>query len=118
MDEKLLDAYFAGIIDGEGNVGVYVFKSGVIRPVIKVDMTCEKTIRAIHAHFGGYIGSKKIESLPNRQPQWRWEVTFAKAKTVAARILPYLISKKDGAELILSTEPKPRGRPKKTTQPQ
>lgn len=110
MDEKLLDAYFAGLIDGEGNIAVYTFKSGVVRPIVKVDMTCEKTIKAIHSHFGGYIGQKKTECLANRKPQWRWEVTFQKALAVCSRIRPFLITKAENADTLLSYKPGPRGK--------
>ena len=110
MKQMLLDAYFAGLIDGEGTVAVFPYKNGTLRrSVIKVDMTCEKTIRALHAHFGGYIGSKKIESLKNRKPQWRWEVTFSKAKEVAKRIRPYLITKANGADDVIALIPRSKG---------
>lgn len=107
-DKKLLDAYFAGLIDGEGTVGVYKFASGVVRPIIKVDMTCEKTVRALHEHFGGYCGIKKTEALPNRKPQWHWEVTFNRARHVCEQLRPYLITKAENAEAILSLPKKIR----------
>lgn len=116
MKTEILNAYFAGLIDGEGTIGVYTFKSGVTRPIIKVDMTCETTIKALHQYFGGYMGVKKVENLPNRKPQWRWEVTFSKAKEVARLLMPYLITKTANAELVLACTPKnKRGRPRKTT---
>lgn len=118
MKTELLDAYFAGVIDGEGTVAVYTQHHGArMRPIIKVDMTCERTINALHSHFGGYIGVKKIEALPNRKPQWRWEVSFSKAKEVAIRIRPYLITKADGADSIIAFIPGARGRKKKIQEP-
>ena len=102
MNNKLLDAYFAGLIDGEGTIAVYTFSTGIIRPVIKVDMTCKKTILALHAHFGGYMGVKKIENIPNRKPQWHWEVTFKKSIEVCKKIRPYLITKSENADIVLS----------------
>lgn len=109
MNTKILDAYFAGLIDGEGTVNVYAWRAGTnIRAVIKVDMTCEKTVRALHAHFGGYCGTKKHK--PGNKPQWRWEVTYAKAKEVAIRIRPFLITKAAGADAILALKSRPVGR--------
>lgn len=113
MKNELLNAYFAGLIDGEGTVSVFPYKNGtLLRPVIKVDMTCEKTILALQQHFGGYVGSKKIELLSNRKKQWRWEVTFTKAKEVAIKIRPYLITKAAGADDVIAHVSKSRGRPK------
>lgn len=112
MDKLLLDAYFAGLIDGEGNVAIYKLSGGNVRPVIKVDMTCEATINALHAHFGGYKGTKKIKDNPTHKPQWRWEVTFAKAIEVAKRIEPFLITKKSNALELLAFVPKKPGRQK------
>jgi len=112
MNKNLLDAYFAGLIDGEGTVGIYKFSSGAIRPIVKVNMTCEKTIIALHQHFGGYMGVQKIESIPNRKPQWHWEVTFKKAVEVCKSIRPYLITKASNADLILAHKPRSVGRQK------
>ena len=115
MTEKLKDAYFAGLIDGEGTIGVYAFASGMIRPIIKVDMTCEKTVKALHEHFGGYFGVKKIEAKTNRKQQWHWEVTFLRAKAVCERIRPYLITKADNADAVLALPARKRGPRPKTT---
>lgn len=112
MDENIKNAYFAGLIDGEGTVDLFSYKKGTLmRPVIKVDMTCEKTILALRAHFGGYVGKKKTD--PANKHQWRWEVTFAKAIDVCNKIRPYLITKAEGADRLLAHKAKQVGRPKK-----
>ncbi len=111
---QIQSAYFAGLIDGEANIGVYTFKNlphpPRARPVIKVDMTCEKTIRALHAYFGGYCGQKKTQL--RNQPQWRWEVTFQRAREVAKTIRPYLITKAEAVDAILAAIPAARVRQK------
>lgn len=103
------NAYFAGLIDGEGNIGVYQHNNAPyppkVRPVIKVDMTCEKTVRALHAYFGGYCGPKKTRT--RDRPQWRWEVTFQRAQDVAKAIRPYLITKADAADAVIAVVPRP-----------
>lgn len=102
MDECLRDAYFAGLLDGEGNFGIYVQrKTGVMRPVVKINMTCKDTIQAIADHFGGNAYPKK-QYTPNASPQWHWCVTFHKAVAVIKRIRPYLITKADMADKILA----------------
>lgn len=112
MNKKLLNSYFAGLIDGEGTVGVYPYKqASKMRPVIKLNMTCQKTVLAIHAHFGGSFMPKKVYN--GNLPQWHWIVTFNKAIDVAEAIRPYLITKAAMADKILSCQRKPRGRPRK-----
>lgn len=113
MKNDLRTAYFAGLIDGEGTVDVFSYKQGTkLRPVIKVDMTCERTIRALHDYFGGYIGPKKTHTA--HKPQWRWEVTFANAVRVCQLISPHLITKSEGASRVLQCPMNKPGRPKKT----
>lgn len=112
MNRELLNAYFAGLIDGEGTVNVYPYKNASTnRPVVKLNMTCEKTVQAIHAHFGGSIMSKKVYN--NHLPQWHWIVTFNKAIDVAEEIRPYLITKAHLADKVLLCTRRPVGRPMK-----
>lgn len=107
MDE-LKNAYFAGLIDGEGTIAVYKFSSGMTRAIVKVDMTCEKTVRSLHDHFGGYIGVKKVEENTNRKPQWHWEVTHKKALEVCKLLRPFLVTKAENADHVISTRSKKR----------
>lgn len=100
MERMLLNAYFAGLIDGEGTVNVYPHKNGLKqRPVIKVDMTSEKAVSALHRQFGGTFMKKKVYN--GNKPQFRWEVTFHKAVDVAREIRPYLIEKAELADKII-----------------
>ncbi len=101
MKSELKNAYFAGLIDGEGHIAIHPTKSGSVRPVIRVHMTCEKTIRSLHSYFGGSFSVKKVENLPNRKPQWSWEVTFRKACGVCEQLLPYLVIKQEVAAAIV-----------------
>ena len=114
MEKRLLDAYFAGLIDGEGCVDVYNYKQGTLkRPVVKVDMTCEITVRRLHNYFGGYCSIKKTRA--GTKPQWRWEVTFQNAVRVCKQLAPYLVTKAEGAKRVMQYKPaRPRGRPRKT----
>lgn len=102
MDKNIKTAYFAGLIDGEGSI--FMKTNGVgrnKRPNIKVGMTCEKTIRALHDFFK--VGSIYFKKVPLKdKPQWVWEASNKKAIFVIGKILPYLITKKENAELVLS----------------
>lgn len=95
------NAYFAGLIDGEGTIDVYPHKNGsMLRPVVKLNMTCEKTVLAVQRRFGGSVMPKKVKD--GNKPQWHWIVTFNKAIIVAMAIRPYLITKTEGADRVLS----------------
>jgi len=108
MGNEIVNAYFAGLIDGEGTIGIYRFASGQVRPIVKVDMTSEKTITALHNYFGGYKGVKKVKE--GNKPQWHWECTYTRAVEVCRQIHPYLIEKADRAEEVLKFIPNARGR--------
>ena len=100
MNCELLNAYFAGLIDGEGCMNVYPHKQNkYMRPVVKVNMTCAKTIKALHEHFGGSFMEKKTKE--GNKKQWHWIVTHNKAIDVTKLIRPYLITKAEFADKIL-----------------
>lgn len=100
MNEEIMNAYFAGLIDGEGTLNIYPYKNGsAMRPVVKLNMTCEKTVRAAQSNFGGSVCIKKVYN--GNKPQWHWCVTFKKAISVIEKIEPYLITKKEIANYVL-----------------
>ena len=106
---QLLNAYFAGLIDGEGTIAIYPQKyQSNPRALIKVNMTCKVTLDALHKHFGGSLYTKKVKE--GYQPQWRWEVTALKARAVAECIIPFLITKKAEAQKILDLPLLKKGR--------
>lgn len=101
MKTELLNAYFAGLIDGEGYISIRAQTTGVCRPMVRVNMTCEETVRRLHDHFGGYFGKKAVEVRPNRKPQWTWEATFKNAHNVCEALRPYLVTKAAAADAVL-----------------
>jgi hypothetical protein len=109
MKPEFKDAYFAGLIDGEG--GIYLRKKGIngIRQYIQVNMTCHLTILSLQQHFGcGSVRPRKIEK-GHRKPQWIWRVYGYNAINVCSRIFPYLITKRKDAEKLLAHTPKKEG---------
>lgn len=105
METNIRDAYFAGLIDGEGYIGFAKKGLNGRRPIISVNMTCEKTLLAIQSHFG--VGT--VRPKPKRPPermQWIWRVYYFDALAVAQRIGPYLITKADNVSALLSYTPK------------
>jgi len=106
MSKEVKDAYFAGLIDGEGYIGMESRGGGWYRPCIRVKMTCQRTIEAIRAHFlvGRVVLRHPATSSPyykpTHKPQWEWCVTYKGAISVLERIMPYLITKKSIAEEV------------------
>ena len=49
------DAYLAGLIDGEGNVGVYGNGLGAYSPRVRIKMNCRKTIQWLCENYSGKI---------------------------------------------------------------
>jgi hypothetical protein len=108
VERVLRDAYFAGLIDGEGNIAVQrQGKNGYMRPIIEVKMTCETTILALRTHFGmGHITWQPGDQV-GWKPSWRWRVTTRSARLVAEVIRPYLITKADALERCFPVDENP-----------
>lgn len=99
-------AYLAGLIDGEGCIGIYKGKSGSghrmhsIRVI--VSMTDEAPVGFLHSLYGGRM---REQPRPNGRSHWkdRYEVIFAdgKARQLLLDILPHLLVKRRQAEIAL-----------------
>jgi hypothetical protein len=113
-----IDAYFAGLIDGEGCLSVD--KRGAARPNsrvprITVNMTNREIIELLHATYGGSFRVLSAPTNPKHKQQWRWRVQHKKAREMLTRIYPHLRVKKPEADAMIlhfSTERR-RGRPPK-----
>jgi hypothetical protein len=98
MDRIQQVIYAAGFFDGEGTVGtphrrfLYVAASQVDpRPL---QLLVELFGGAIYSHHQGpKFEAKRVK------PAWRWNLTGASAAVALAEMLPYLIVKRDVAEL-------------------
>jgi len=106
VDEMILkDAYFAGLIDGEGHVKLTQKRPNSLRPMVTVEMTCERTVMAIYQHFG--VGT--VRAIPRRKPhhkdQWQWRTVYNGALSVLRRTRPFLITKADDADRVLTYQP-------------
>jgi hypothetical protein len=110
LDPRLMDAYFAGLIDGEAHITLTQRSPTSFRPVVVVEMTCEKTIRALHTHFG--VGT--VRFLPRRKEhhkdQWQWRTLYTGAREVLRRVRPFLITKAVDADVVISHVGVGRGR--------
>jgi hypothetical protein len=99
-------AYVAGIIDGEGCVGIHrgfvwprrgpkKYEHYMLR--VEVASTSRELIDFMLSTFGGqfYAGKR-----PNRKPYYRWVLAAKSGEEFLRRIYPYLIIKKGQVDLI------------------
>jgi hypothetical protein len=96
-------AYLAGIIDGEGWIGITKStKADCVNPTyvpkIQVGMVDPNIPFFLKKVFGGSIHT---ESVQNRQLIYRWHLTsISELQNCLAAVIPYLIVKKEMAEQI------------------
>jgi hypothetical protein len=93
-------SWVAGIIEGEGHIGIANPKvAGTTRRRyvlgLCVDNTDYRIIDKLHNLFGGYVGvnNRKIVKDKNAKWQFRWQVSSVKAATILRIIQPFVVSK-------------------------
>ncbi len=98
-------SYFAGIIDGEGSIGIEHLKPAYGRK--KSYYVCrlcvintEKDLMILLVHFfgGTYDARKKIEG---RKTCYRWHIFGKNLENALKELLPHLFIKKPQARLLL-----------------
>lgn len=110
-------AWLAGFIDGEGTirVGKHISKRGYQQwdTVLSAANTHKPTLEWIQGHLGG--GVYKVCKSPqgNRRVAWAWKIVGKQAVDAVGLLLPYLITKKKQAEVIIAFY-KTRGFKRKT----
>ena len=103
MQRKLRLAYFAGLIDGEGNISIRERPRRRAYVIVRVNMTCQNTILELANFFGGKCRPKKVYN--GNKPQWLWELIGPKARDVIEELQPYLITKAENAKKCLALSP-------------
>ena len=101
-------AYAAGIVDGEGYVGIKCSerekeqKSRSHRVYLSVGNTDERMVKFLNDKFGGtYYYAERGSSSPNAKPMYTWKLSAISAVTFLKQVLPYLITKKERAEIAI-----------------
>lgn len=102
--KKIDLAYVAGIIDGEGCIGLYLSKKSSYYFIqVAVHMTNEWMITWLSNNFSG---SKNVythyRKRANCKPEWAWNITGKKALEFLELIYPYLKLKKAEAEIAIN----------------
>lgn len=104
-------AYVAGLIDGDGSVGVACQKRGGQKDrrsyyaSVTIGMTepAKPILEWIHKEWGGSLHSHKTAG-ENECPSWQWRVTGDKAQAILRKLLPHLRLKGPQARLALEVE--------------
>lgn len=98
-------AYLAGLIDGEGYIGIKrTTRRDATSPIyherIQVRMVHEGAIALLASTLGGNYYREKAHA-NNGRPLFCYQASDAKAAAILERVLPYLIVKRESAENVL-----------------
>ncbi len=101
---SLDDAWAAGFVDGEGCFHLQKIwprpKVGDNwKPRIEVAQTDERPILKLQTMFGGRV--LKLKRRANRRQVWRWDLCGVPVEKALRRLIPYLVVKKEQAEIVL-----------------
>ena len=101
-------AWAAGIIDGEGCIRLARNKrkdrpNDTFTAMVFVVNTDIRMLLKLREILGGDVVSRPAPRNPNHKPQWRWQVFSGKSLFVLEQVLPWLVAKKEQAELVLSS---------------
>lgn len=95
MNEKT--AYLAGIIDGEGTIYAIRRRRSVRVYVVNTD---ERLIRWLEREFGGLVYRR--EPRHGWKAKFEWHVVSRDVSRILTLVLPYLVIKREQAELGLA----------------
>jgi hypothetical protein len=107
-------SYAAGLIDGEGYVGIQE-AGGSMQVRLKVAMTDKglPSLRAMHKTFGGHLSQDRPEGL-RRRSSHVWRLNGRKATDLLDRLLPMLLVKAEPARIALEFQAMIDAAPKRT----
>lgn len=106
MNRKETIIYLAGLVDGEGYVGIKKSKyarhcpSPTYHERIQIRMVDEEAIKLFQKVFGGFYYKEKPHCAKGR-PLYCYQASDIKAYNICKILLPYLLIKKKNAQLIL-----------------
>lgn len=99
-EEDVKLSYLAGIIDGEGTIGIFKHKQAY-RITLKVANTSEQLIIYLHENFGGNKMGPYNDKKENHKDMFEWHCTSRKAIEIIEKVKPYLIVKNTQAALAI-----------------
>jgi len=95
-------SYLAGIIDGEGTIGIYHNrKSGEYQARFYIVNTDKRLIDWIVENFGGSVYSRINPKHKNWKRKYEWCLTGKRIDKIIEGLIPFLLIKKDKAKIVL-----------------
>jgi hypothetical protein len=104
IDDRLAKVIWAsGFIDGEGSIGVHVIRTGPYKHpyhilTLQVDQVDPRPLLVLIQLWGGSLVLQPRKT-DRHAPIYHWTIGNKKAAKVCAEILPYLVNKREVAEL-------------------
>ena len=100
-EEKEIMAYIAGMIDGDGYIGVKVGPRGKLCPLIQFHNSVSQSCVFLNNIFGGTVASDKPKK-ENYRVVWKWMLQgFDGCKNFLYKVKNHLILKCDSADEVL-----------------
>ena len=105
MEKQL--AYIAGIIDGEGCLGISKNttkkqrqKNPKYQSEVCIINTDTRLMNWLKENFGGLVNERKIYG-PNDKISYRWRIKESQHQIILKAIIPHLVIKTEQAKLII-----------------
>lgn len=103
---KTTIAYLAGIVDGEGYIGIKRQRrkgctNAMFHERIQVRMTNAAAIRLLTATLGGWYYRERKPQVDGRKRLYLWSASDRMARSILQTLLPYLRIKKRNALVVL-----------------
>lgn len=95
MDKR----YLAGLIDGEGCIGLYRHRKSYC-PRLQIEMCCKKPLEAIAIHYGVLL-QHIVRITNNKRDVYKVSFSGDNLYKCLTDIYPYLIGKQDEARIVL-----------------
>lgn len=97
----LMIQYLAGIIDGEGTIGIKKSRNIHYSILLSVSNTSKSLIVYLKENFDGSMSGPHSQKKENEKDRFEWQCSGKKAIKLIKRVQPYLIVKHKQAELAI-----------------
>lgn len=96
---ELERAYTAGLVDGEGSIGLTPWRSSHL-PIVTVTNTDVRVIEWLEARFSNGNRSTLTRNVLQHRPRLNWRLSGRRAYAFLKELTPYLVLKGEQAELV------------------
>lgn len=105
-------AYLAGLIDGEGYIGILKTMKGnkkhftsakdyLYCPIFKIAMTHKPVLEYLHSKYGGTLNTRKRQIInPKHKEAYDWVIKNRKVMVILDQVYPYMRVKKEEVEIL------------------